>query len=143
MDLIIKHLQRLPAPSPASTRHTPRHTQSELVTFLARTPRWTSAYRMVRTLYGCYNQPGCRETVFMTYSSTKRREDRLEVRLTPRAKSMLRRAASVERKTVSAFILDKGLAAADETLADRREFQTSAQQYEASVVTLHAHWITR
>lgn len=45
-------------------------------------------------------------------SSTKRREDRLEVRLTPKAKSMLKRAASVERKTMSAFILDKGLAAA-------------------------------
>ena len=55
-------------------------------------------------------------------SPMKRREDRLEVRLTPKAKSMLKRAASVERKTVSAFILDKGLAAAAETLADRHEF---------------------
>src|SRR2546430_17662841 len=72
----------------------------------------------------------------MRRSSTKRREDRLEVRLTPKAKSMLRRAASIERKTVSAFILDKGLAAAAETLADRREFPLSAKQYDAFVAAL-------
>ena len=66
-------------------------------------------------------------------NSVKRREDRLEVRLTPKAKSMLKRAASVERKTVSAFILDKGLEAAAETLADRREFRLNAKQYDAFV----------
>lgn len=71
-------------------------------------------------------------------SATKRREDRLEVRLTPRAKSILKRAASVERKTVSAFVLDKGLAAAAETLADRREFRLSAKQYDSFVAALDA-----
>lgn len=71
-------------------------------------------------------------------SSTKLREDRLEVRLTPKAKSMLKRAAAVERKTVSAFILDKGLAAAAETLADRREFPLSAKQYAVFVSALDA-----
>jgi len=74
----------------------------------------------------------------MKHGSTKRREDRLEVRLTPKAKSMLRRAASVERKTVSAFILDKGLAAAAETLAGRREFPLSAKQYADFVAALDA-----
>ena len=56
--------------------------------------------------------------------------------MTPKAKSILKRAASVERKTVSAFILDKGLAAAAETLAERREFSLSAKQYDAFVVAL-------
>jgi uncharacterized protein (DUF1778 family) len=69
-------------------------------------------------------------------SSVKRREDRLEVRLTPKAKSILKRAASVERKTVSAFILDKGLEAAAETLADRRDFRLSARQYDAFAAAL-------
>ena len=68
----------------------------------------------------------------------KRREDRLEVRLTPRTKSMLKRAASVERKTVSAFVLDKVLVAAAETLADRREFRLTAKQYDAFVAALDA-----
>lgn len=71
-------------------------------------------------------------------SSTRRREDRLEVRLTPKAKSMLKRAATVERKSVSAFILDKGLTAAAETLADRREFRLSAKQYDTFVAALDA-----
>ncbi len=72
-------------------------------------------------------------------SSTKRREDRLEVRLSPQAKSMLKQAASIERKTVSAFIPDKGLAAAAETLADRREFRLTTKQYDAFVAALDAN----
>ncbi|MGH8141751.1 MAG: DUF1778 domain-containing protein [Steroidobacteraceae bacterium] len=72
------------------------------------------------------------------HSSTKRREDRLEVRLTPKAKAILKHAALVERKTVSAFVLDKGLAAAAETLADRRQFPLNAKQYDAFVAALDA-----
>ena len=64
-------------------------------------------------------------------NSTERRQDRLEVRLTPKEKSILKRAASVEHKTVGAFILDKGLSAAAETLADRLEFSLSTKQYHA------------
>jgi uncharacterized protein (DUF1778 family) len=71
-------------------------------------------------------------------NSAKRREERLEVRLTPKAKFMLKRAASVERKTVSAFILDKGLAAAAETLAERRDFGLTAKQYDQFVAALDA-----
>jgi uncharacterized protein (DUF1778 family) len=71
-------------------------------------------------------------------SSAKRRDDRLEVRLTPRAKSLLKRAADVEEKSVSAFVLDKSLEAAAETLADRREFRLSARQYDAFVAALDA-----
>ena len=71
-------------------------------------------------------------------SSTKRREDRLEVRLTPKAKSMLKRAASIERKSVSTFIVDKGLEAAAETLAARSEFRLSTKQYDAFVAALDA-----
>ncbi len=68
----------------------------------------------------------------------KRMNDRLELRLTPRAKSMLKRAAAVERKTMSAFVLDKGLEAAAETLADRREFRLNAKEYDAFVAALDA-----
>ncbi|HEY6457692.1 MAG TPA: DUF1778 domain-containing protein [Steroidobacteraceae bacterium] len=70
--------------------------------------------------------------------SARRRDDRLEVRLTPRAKSLLKRAADVEDKSVSAFVLDKSLEAAAETLADRREFRLSAKQYDAFAAALDA-----
>ena len=68
----------------------------------------------------------------------KRMDDRLELRLTPKAKSMLKRAAAVEKKTMSAFVLDKGLEAAAETLADRREFRLSTKDYDAFVAALDA-----
>ena len=68
--------------------------------------------------------------------SAKRREDRLELRLTPKAKTMLKRAASAEEKTVSAFVLDKSLEAAAETLADRRSFVLSTKQYDAFIAAL-------
>ena len=71
-------------------------------------------------------------------SPAKRRDGRLEVRLTPKAKSLLKKAADVEDKTVSAFVLDKSLEAAAETLADRREFRLSAKQYDAFVAALDA-----
>lgn len=49
---------------------------------------------------------------------------------------MLKRAATVERKTVSAFILDKGLEAAAETLASRSEFRLTSAQYDAFAAAL-------
>ena len=70
--------------------------------------------------------------------SAKRRDDRLEVRLAPRQKSLLKRAADFEEKTVSAFVLDKSLEAAAETLADRRSFVLTTRQYDAFVTALDA-----
>ena len=70
--------------------------------------------------------------------TARRRDERLELRLTPAAKAMLRRAAEIEQKTVSAFVLDKGLEAAAETLADRRQFHLDAKHYDAFVAALDA-----
>lgn len=71
-------------------------------------------------------------------SVAKRREDRLEVRLSPTAKQLLQRAALAENKTVSAFVLDSGLTAATEALTDRREFVLNSKQYQAFVAALDA-----
>jgi uncharacterized protein (DUF1778 family) len=71
-------------------------------------------------------------------SSAKRRDDRLEVRLPPKSKSLLKRAADAEDTTVSAFVLDKSLKAAAETLADQREFRLTAKQYDAFIAALDA-----
>jgi uncharacterized protein (DUF1778 family) len=80
---------------------------------------------------------GIRRVVSMP-SATKRREERLEVRLNPRAKSLLKRAAAASHKTMSAFVLDSGLVAAAETLASRTEFAVTARQYEAFITALDA-----
>ena len=71
-------------------------------------------------------------------TSTHRREERLEVRLSSRAKRLLQRAATAQSKTISAFVLDSGLTAAAETLADRREFRIPAKAYDAFVAALDA-----
>lgn len=71
-------------------------------------------------------------------TSTRRREERLEVRLTATAKRLLQRAAAVRRQSISAFILDSGISAAQETLADRGEFPISAKDYDAFVAALDA-----
>ncbi len=69
-------------------------------------------------------------------TSIRRREERLEVRLSSTAKRLLQRAATVQGKTVSAFILDSGMTAAAETLADRQQFRIPARTYEAFVAAL-------
>ena len=74
----------------------------------------------------------------MPARTAKRKQGRLEVRLTAEAKALLKRATSVERKTVSAFVFDKGLAAAAETLAERREFRLPPKQHAAFVAALDA-----
>jgi uncharacterized protein (DUF1778 family) len=68
--------------------------------------------------------------------SVKRRDERLEVRLTPHAKTLLKRAADAEDKSVSAFVLDKSIEAATAMLADRRDFRLSANQFDAFVAAL-------
>ena len=71
-------------------------------------------------------------------TSPKRREDRLEIRLPAAARRVLERAALAQNKSLSAFILDSGLTAAAEALAERREFKLSAKQYDAFVAALNA-----
>ena len=71
--------------------------------------------------------------------STNARKERIAVQVTRQAKALLKRAASVERKSVSAFILDKALAAAAETLVDRRVFQLNPKQFDSFVAALDAN----
>ena len=73
-------------------------------------------------------------------AQTKRKpkEERIEVRLTRTAKSMLQQAAALRHKTVTEFVLDSGLSAAAETLADRREFLLNEKQWAAFVTALDA-----
>jgi uncharacterized protein (DUF1778 family) len=66
------------------------------------------------------------------------RQERFEVRLSATDKSTLERAASLHQKTMSSFVLDSSLSAAQETLAERRHFELSPEQYNAFVAALEA-----
>jgi uncharacterized protein (DUF1778 family) len=59
------------------------------------------------------------------------RSERVDLRMTPDAKRTLQQAAAATNKTVSEFLLDSGLNAAFDALADRRVFQLDDAQWEA------------
>lgn len=59
------------------------------------------------------------------------RSERIEVRTTPSVKALLQRAASASHKSVPEFLLDAGLSAAGDTLANQRLFQLDEQQWRA------------
>ncbi|MGA0602065.1 DUF1778 domain-containing protein [Caulobacter sp. KR2-114] len=66
------------------------------------------------------------------------RSDRVDVRLTPAAKRTLQQAAAVLNKSVSEFLLDSGLNAALDALADRRVFQLDDARWEQFQAALSA-----
>lgn len=67
-----------------------------------------------------------------------KRTDRIDLRLYPDAKEALQAAAALRHKSVSEFILDSALGAADEVLADRRHFELNTEQWEAFQTALDA-----
>lgn len=66
------------------------------------------------------------------------KEERIDLRLSAKAKALLQRAAAVRHKTVTEFVLDSGLSAAAEALADRREFLLDERQWRAFLSALDA-----
>jgi uncharacterized protein (DUF1778 family) len=69
---------------------------------------------------------------------TDTRSERVDLRMTPAAKRTLQRAAAVTNKTLTEFLLDTGLNAAFETLADRRVFQLDQKRWDAFMAALSA-----
>jgi len=67
---------------------------------------------------------------------TDTRSERVDLRMTPAAKRTLQQAAAVKNKTLSEFLLDTGLNAAFDALADRRVFQLDAATWDRFMVAL-------
>ena len=64
------------------------------------------------------------------------RSERVDLRMTPAAKRTLQQAATVKNKTLTEFLLDTGLNAAFDTLADRRVFLLDAKRWDAFMAAL-------
>jgi uncharacterized protein (DUF1778 family) len=64
------------------------------------------------------------------------RTERLDLRLTATAKRTLQQAATASNKTVTEFLIDSGLNAAMDTLADRRVFQLDEKRWNAFMTAL-------
>lgn len=64
------------------------------------------------------------------------RSERIDLRMTPAAKRTLQQAATVTNKTLTEFLLDTGLNAAFDALADRRVFQLDAKRWNEFMTAL-------
>jgi uncharacterized protein (DUF1778 family) len=70
--------------------------------------------------------------------ATEAGSERVALRMTPTAKQTLQQAAAVTNKTLTEFLLDAGLNAALNTLADRRVFQLDQKSWSAFLAALAA-----
>ena len=57
------------------------------------------------------------------------KNERIDVRASTEVKHLLQKAARVSHKSVSEFLLDAGISAASQTLADRRNFALTDTQW--------------
>lgn len=71
-------------------------------------------------------------------AATETRSERVDLRMTPTAKHILQRAAAVSKKSLTEFLLDSGLHAAQGTLADQRLFVLDDTQWDAFEAALDA-----
>jgi len=69
---------------------------------------------------------------------TKTRSERLDVRVTPDAKLKLQQAAEVRHKTLSEFVLDSALRAADNTIQEPPRINLDAKQWQQFLAALDA-----
>lgn len=63
-----------------------------------------------------------------THSPLK--SERIDVRASASVKQLLQEAAQASHKSVSEFLLDAGITAANQTLADRRRFELDDAQWQ-------------
>ena len=59
------------------------------------------------------------------------KSERIEVRTTPNTKALLQRAAASSHKNVTEFLLEAGIDAAEDALADRRMFRLDDRRWRA------------
>lgn len=71
-------------------------------------------------------------------ATSETRNEKLDLRLTPSAKSVLRMAARASRRSLSEFVLESALARAEETLPDRQRFGLNDEQWAALQTVLNA-----
>jgi uncharacterized protein (DUF1778 family) len=64
-------------------------------------------------------------------ATTHSKSEHIDVRASAPVKQLLQEAARVAHKNVSEFLLDAGINAANQTLADRRRFDLSEEQWLA------------
>jgi len=85
---------------------------------------------LVRTSSGHYDGATIQRKVAMT-AVIHSKSERIDVRASAPVKKLLQEAARVAHKNVSEFLLDAGIIAASQTLADRTRFELSDEKWLA------------
>lgn len=85
---------------------------------------------LVGTMSGRYEEATFQKRVAMT-AIVHSKSERIDVRASEPVKQLLQEAAHVAHKNVSEFLLDAGIIAANQTLADRTRFELSDEQWLA------------
>ena len=63
-------------------------------------------------------------------SIAEAKSERIEVRTTPSMKALLQRAATASHKSVTEFLLEAGMNAAEDALINRRVFRLDDEQWQ-------------
>ena len=71
-------------------------------------------------------------------AQTQARDTKLDIRLTREAKARLNAAAKLRHQSLSQFVFKSALGRPDETLAERKHFTLSAEQWIAFLTALDA-----
>ena len=69
-------------------------------------------------------------------TATHSKSERIDVRANVPVKQLLQEAARVSHKNVSEFLLDAGIVAANQTLADRTRFELAPEKWRESLAAL-------
>ena len=90
--------------------------------------RITGEKRLVSTLSGRYDRRTLSRIPFVI-TATPSKSERIDVRASAPVKQLLQEAARVSHKNVSEFLLDAGIVAANQTLADRTRFELAPEKW--------------
>jgi len=71
-------------------------------------------------------------------TSTERRTEKLDVRVSRSAKAKLQAAAAASHRSMSDFVMESALSRAEETLAERRIFALDGEKWAAFQAALDA-----
>jgi len=64
-------------------------------------------------------------------SAAEAKSERIEVRITPSMKALLQRAATSSHESITEFLLEAGMSAAEDALINRRLFRIDDEQWQA------------
>lgn len=82
-------------------------------------------------MYGRYDARTLSKNECAMSTAAPSKSERIDVRASAPVKHLLQEAARVAHKNVSEFLLDAGISAANQTLADRTRFELGAEQWKA------------